>query len=116
MMHLVTPELDEGPVATYCTFPIRGGPFDRYWQAVRGKTVAEIKREEGDDNSLFKLIRKQGLTRESPLIIATLKAFSQGKVRVTNSKIVDRQGIPVNGYNLTNEINGLIREGSDKLE
>ena len=116
MMHLVTPELDEGPVATYCTFPIRGEPFDRYWQAVRGKTVAEIKREEGDDNSLFKLIRKQGLTRESPLIIATLKAFSQGKVRVTDSKIVDRQGIPVNGYNLTNEINGLIREESDKLE
>ena len=116
MMHLVTPELDEGPVATYCTFPIRGEPFDRYWQAVRGKTAAEIKREEGDDNSLFKLIRKQGLTRESPLIIATLKAFSQGKVRVTDSKIVDRQGIPVNGYNLTNEINGLIREESDKLE
>jgi folate-dependent phosphoribosylglycinamide formyltransferase PurN len=115
MMHLVTPELDEGPVATYCTFPIRGEPFDRYWQAVRGKTAVEIKREEGDDNSLFKLIRKQGLTRESPLIIATLKAFSQGKVKVTNSKIVDRQGRPVNGYNLTNEINELIREEADKL-
>ena len=115
MMHLVTPELDEGPVATYCTFPIKGEPFDRYWQAVRGKTAAEIKREEGDDNSLFKLIRKQGLTRESPLIIATLKAFSQGKVKVTNSKIVDRQGRSVNGYNLTNEINDLIREEADKL-
>jgi hypothetical protein len=49
------------------------------------------------------------------LIIATLKAFSQGKVKVTNSKIVDRQGRSVNGYNLTNEINDLIREEADKL-
>jgi len=30
MMHLATPELDKGPPATYCTFPIRGKPFDRY--------------------------------------------------------------------------------------
>jgi len=28
MMHLVTPELDKGPPVTYCTFPIRGKPFD----------------------------------------------------------------------------------------
>ncbi len=115
MMHLVTPELDKGPVATYCTFPIRGAPFDRYWQEKKDKTVAEVKREEGGDNSLFKLIRKHGLAREFPLIIATLKAFSQGKVKVTNSKIVNRQGTPVNGYNLTDEINELVREEDGKL-
>jgi phosphoribosylglycinamide formyltransferase-1 len=32
MMHLVTPRLDEGPPVAYCTFSIRGEPFDRYWR------------------------------------------------------------------------------------
>ena len=115
MMHLVTPELDKGPVATYCTFTIRGKPFDRYWQEIKGKSAAEVKREEGNDNSLFKLIRKHGLAREFPLIIATLKAFSQGKVKITNSKVVNRQGTPVNGYNLTDEINELGKGEASKL-
>ena len=34
MMHLVTPELDKGPPVAYCTFPISGEPFDRYWQEI----------------------------------------------------------------------------------
>ncbi len=115
MMHLVTPELDKGPVVTYCTFPIRGESFDRYWQEIKGKTVAEVKREEGGDNSLFKLIRKHGLAQEFPLIIATLKAFSQGKVKISNSKVVNRQGTPVNGCNLTDEINELVKGEAGKL-
>jgi hypothetical protein len=37
MMHLVTPELDRGPVVTYCIFSIRGStPFDGYWQEIEG--------------------------------------------------------------------------------
>ena len=111
MMHLVIPELDKGPVVTYCTFPIRGEPFGRYWQEIKGKTVAEVKREEGGDNSLFKLIRKHGLAREFPLIIATLKAFSQGKIRINSEKqIVDAEGRLIKGYNLTDEINELVKD------
>jgi len=30
MMHLVTPQLDEGPPVTYCTYLIKGELFDRY--------------------------------------------------------------------------------------
>ena len=109
MMHLVTPELDKGPVVTYCTFPIRGEPFDCCWQEIEGKTMAEVKVEEDENNVLFKLIRKHGLTREFPLIITTLNAFSQGKVKVINGRIVDHQGKPNNGYDLTGEINQLIK-------
>jgi len=47
MMHLVTPELDEGPPATYCIFPIRGEPFDKYWREIAGQPVAEIKKSQG---------------------------------------------------------------------
>ena len=105
MMHLVTPELDEGPPVTYCTFPIRGKPFDKYWREIAGQPVAEIKQRQGENNRLFRLIRKHGLAREFPLIISTLKAFSQGKVSIEKEKVVDAAGRPINGYNLTNEIN-----------
>ena len=97
MMHLVTPELDKGPPVTYCTFPIRGRPFDEYWQITPGR--------HDEQDPLFKLIRKHGLAREFPLIVSTIKAFSQGKVKITDGKVVDAGGRPINGYNLTDEIN-----------
>lgn len=105
MMHLVTPELDRGPVVSYVTFPIRGGPFDRLWEEVEGRSVEEIQRTEGEENALFKLIRQQGAARELPLVISTLKAFSEGRVRVTDEKqVVDSAGRPINGYDLSAEI------------
>jgi folate-dependent phosphoribosylglycinamide formyltransferase PurN len=109
MMHLVTPELDEGPPVAYCTFPIRGKPFEKYWQEIEGQPLAEIKRRQGENNRLFRLIRKHGLAREFPLIIATIKAFSQGKVRIEAGKVVGADGRPINGYNLTDEINEQIK-------
>ena len=110
MMHLVTPKLDEGPPATYCTFPIRGKPFDEYWREIEEQSIAEIKRKQGENNRLFKLIRRHGLAREFPLIIATLKAFSQGKVRIDKGKMVGTDGKPIKGYNLTDEIDEQIKE------
>lgn len=109
MMHLVTPELDKGPPVTYCTFSITGKPFDRYWQEIKGLPLEEIEKQ-GENNPLFKLIRQHGLAREFPLIISTLKAFSQGKVKIMAGKVVDSGGRPINGYNLTSEIDKLLEE------
>jgi len=110
MMHLVTPELDKGLPVTYCTFPIRGKPFDRYWDEVEEHLLEEIKKKQGESNHLFRLIRSHGLAREFPLIIFTLKAFSQGKIEITvDKKIVDSDGRPINGYNLTDEIEELVK-------
>jgi len=106
MMHLVTPELDKGPVVTYGTFPIRGNPFDKYWHEIEEFSFDRIKREQGEENLLFKAIRRYGVVRELPLITATIKAFSQGKVRVTPDKqVIDAGGNRLKGYNLTDEIN-----------
>jgi len=111
MMHLVTPELDKGPPVAYCTFSIRGEPFDSYWAEIEGRPVEEIEKKQGESNPLFKLIRKYGLAREFPLIIFTLKAFSEGKIRINSEKqVVDAEGRPINGYNLTGEINEQVRE------
>ena len=110
-MHLVTPELDKGPPVTYCTFPIRGKPFDRYWDEIERHPLSEVKRGEGENNPLFKLIRQHGLAREFPLIISTLKAFSQGEIKITaGKKVVDSEGGLIKGYNLTDEIDKLVKE------
>ncbi len=109
MMHLVTPELDRGPVVTYCTFPIRGELFDKYWQELDSHTVVEVKKELGESYPLFQIIRKHELARELPLIVATLRAFSQGEVRIEGGKVLDRHGRPIFGYDLSDEINKIIR-------
>ena len=111
MMHLVTPELDKGPPVAYCTFSIRDKPFDKYWQEIKGYPIKEIKTRQGENNPLFKLIRKQGLAREFPLIISTIKAFSQGKIKIMAGKVVDADGRQIKGYNLTDEINEVVRRG-----
>lgn len=109
MMHLVTPELDMGPPVSYCTFSIRDEPFDRYWQEIQG-LKPDSPEEHRVRNSLFKLIREHGLAREFPLIVATLKAFTEGRVRITaEKKVVDVEGKGINGYNLTEEIDEQLR-------
>jgi folate-dependent phosphoribosylglycinamide formyltransferase PurN len=110
MMHLVTPELDKGPPVTYCTFPVRGAPFDKYWREIEGFSVEQIQKGEGENNALFRLIREHGLVREFPLIVATIKAFSEGRMRVTrDKKMMDVEGNTINGYNLTEEIDEKVK-------
>jgi len=102
MMHLVTPQLDKGPIATYRTFSIRGKPFDKYWEETQKLPPAKWHSEA---LPLFKLLRQHGLAREFPIIISTLKAFSQGKIKIVAGKVVDADGKPIKGYNLTDKIN-----------
>ncbi|MDY6893232.1 MAG: formyltransferase family protein [Chloroflexota bacterium] len=109
MMHLVTPELDKGPPVTYCAFPIRGEPYDEHWEEIAGVSVNEIMAQHGENNRLFQLIRQEGLKREQPLIVATLKAFSDGKVRIENGNVVDSSGQLIKAYSLTQEIEAMIQ-------
>jgi len=111
LMNLVTPELDKGPPVTYCTFPIRGEPFDQYWNEIKGHPLEEIRKTQGTSNSLFKLIRQHGLAREFPLIVHTIRAFSEGKVKISPEKqVVDGEGRLIGGYNLTDEIDAQVKE------
>jgi phosphoribosylglycinamide formyltransferase-1 len=109
-MHVAIPELDMGPTATYCLFPIRGKAFDKYWEEIKGKTVEEIKAEQGVENMLFKTIRAHGAVRELPLTVATLKVFSEGRISITKDRqVVDTTGNVIKGYDLTKEIDEKVR-------
>jgi phosphoribosylglycinamide formyltransferase 1 len=105
MMHLVTPQLDRGPVISYCKYPITGPGFDGLWFSPANSPVEKIKVAEGENNELFKAIRKAGFIRETPLIIHTLKSFSDGRIRINNHKqLLDASGRAISGYDLTAEI------------
>ncbi len=109
MMHLVTPDLDRGPVITYCRFPVIGKDFDGLWAENSEFPVSRIKAEQGENNGLFKAIRRAGFMRETPLIIHTLKAFSEGKIRIApDKKLLDSSNRPIPGYDLTSEIDATI--------
>ncbi len=109
MMHLVTPELDEGPPITFCRFSIRGEPFDSHWRKLEKESLEAIKEREGKEIELFKLIRQHGLKREFPLIVATVKAFSKGRIKVQNGSIIDEKGNPIAGYDLSQEIDLIVK-------
>ena len=108
MMHLVTPELNEGPPVAYSNFNIKGDPFDIHWQNLKREPMEAIKAREGDEIDLFNLIRKHGLKREFPLIVSTVKAFSEGRIKVQKGQIVDSSGNSIKGYDLTEEIDPIV--------
>ena len=103
MMHLVTPELDRGPVISYCVFPIEGKPFDRYWQ-------------KGKEDMLFQLIRQHELAREFPLTIFTLQALSRGEVVIRDGEVVDARGKSIDGYDLSDRIDKVVKNKMEQKE
>jgi len=104
MMHLATPELDEGPPVAFCTYPIRGALFDPLWRNIEGRSVAEIKSAEGEANPLFAEVRRHGVAREIPLVIETLRAFAEGRIHIANKHPTDTAGHPIPPFDLTEAI------------
>jgi folate-dependent phosphoribosylglycinamide formyltransferase PurN len=108
MIHLVTKELDKGPPITFCTFPLRDQSIDQLWekheQALRQKGLDRIIQEEGANNPLFKEIRERGAIRELPLIVQTLKAFSEGKIQIENHQVLVDNHVQQQPYCLTEQI------------
>jgi folate-dependent phosphoribosylglycinamide formyltransferase PurN len=107
MVHVATEELDAGPVAGYCSFPIRGGGFDPLWKAAEGRPVSELQRE-GEEQPLFKRIRAEGLRRERPLLLAVLRALAGGELRMSAGQVVDANGRPARPRDMNDEVERLL--------
>ena len=91
MMHLVTKELDKGPPLTYCRFSLRDDLINPLWekheQKLKEKRLDLIIKEEGETNRLFQEIRKRGVERELPLMVQTLKIFSEETISIQDKKV-----------------------------
>jgi phosphoribosylglycinamide formyltransferase-1 len=103
-IHLVTAGLDEGPIVTYCTYPLRGATIDLLWRAAESRDVEEIRNSEGEAFPLFQEIRRRGAAREVPLVVETLAAFASGRLRLEDGVILAGDTRVVDGFDLTPEI------------
>jgi phosphoribosylglycinamide formyltransferase-1 len=114
MMHLVIEELDKGPPVTYSKFPIKGENFDYLWndleKKIKDRPLNEIQQEEGVQNPLFSKIREESAKREIPLVIQTVKAFAEGRVRLEDKKIIAEGKVLQGPYCLTEDIEKYIKD------
>ena len=110
MIQQATADLDRGPSVSYCRYTIRGGPFNAAWKEIAGRPVSRLRRTEGENLRLFRLIRFHGFSRESPLIIATLRAFGEGRLRFAGQRVVDSEGRPTAPLDLTEAIDAAVAE------
>jgi len=112
MMHLITPELDAGPAISFCEFSISDDsvqPLWKQWRVKRSKkSLREIQTDEGENEPLFSEIRKRGVKRELPIIVATLKAASVGEFSIVDGEVVSQGRKLDGGFDLTEEIEGKV--------
>ena len=108
MMHLVTKELDRGPVVTYCKFPIDFYELRKDFEtALTTRSFEEIKRK---GHPLFHKIREEELKREFPLIGYTIQAFENKEIEIRNKKIYSR-GKEIEGYDISEKVERELEEG-----
>lgn len=112
MMHKVTPELDKGPVVTYCRFPIKGGCFEKLWNIKRSKMSSpeEIKEYERQNKPLSEKIREEGVKRELPLLIYTLKQFADQVIRFEENKVFGGNSELIGGLDLTDKVESYVHK------
>ena len=98
MVHVVTPELDRGPTASYFSFSLEPEPF------------ASLRRS-GDTNALADEIRKHEVRREFPLILATLRALADGSFVISEGHSYDGSGKLLDGgKDLSAEVEAVVNE------
>jgi hypothetical protein len=64
--------------------------------------------EEGEDNRLFQAIRSNGVAREVPLVVETLRAFAEGRVSIHDKQVIDAAGTKISAVDLTATIESLV--------
>ncbi|MBM4275987.1 MAG: formyl transferase [Deltaproteobacteria bacterium] len=114
MMHLATPELDEGPTVTYFRFPLTGPDFDPLWTQFARKLgkerLAEIKAREGEAEPLFARIRAEELRREFPLILLTLKNLAEGRFRLTPAGVEVKGRLAPGGIDISVQVEEFLKK------
>lgn len=99
MLHRVTTAVDEGPVVAWCRFSLRGPGLDPLWALLPADPVQRadlifreraLRRE--STHPLFRALRAAGYARELPLILETVRAVGEGRLRLTADGVEDDAG------------------------
>ena len=102
MVHLAIPEVDEGPVAAFCRYSLRGPEFDPLWGAFPDPSAMSDDELEGSE--LFARIRATGVSYEQPFLVAALGAFADGRVRAEGAQLLDTAGVPVDAVDVSDNV------------
>lgn len=103
MAHVAIPEVDKGPVATFCKYPIRGNKqIDLLWQNFDTTQ---------DSSNLFDSIRELGMSYEAPFLVATLQQFARRIIQLESSQLTSTESIPIDVTDGTL----LLRDSSDSF-
>jgi phosphoribosylglycinamide formyltransferase-1 len=115
MIHRATPELDRGPVLTYCQYSIRGGVFDPLWTEWE-KALRADKSDRGNPPRLFHRIREAGVRREAPLLVETLRALADGRIRIAGAGVYRGGERLKMGLCLTDEVEAQLGTGGGSCD
>ena len=113
-MHLATPDLDRGPVVTYCRYSLRGQALDALWEGLAGKSAREMREAEGEEHALFNEIRRHGVARELPLVVEAVRALAGGQIILRQKQVLDASGRTLEGYDLTASIERVVAASGAK--
>jgi len=91
MVHSVTDVLDEGPILSWCRYPIKGNLYDPLWAELQ-LDVGSRAEKNVEETKLFRKIREDGINYERPLLLQTLIAMASGEINVYEENLIDRDG------------------------
>ena len=83
-IHLMTPDLDEGPNISYCKFKIKSEELKTEWKAVQKNKNIEI-----ENSKLFFEIRKKIVNYEQILLYETISKIGMKEIDINNSLSLD---------------------------
>lgn len=115
MLHLAVPEVDAGPVVAFCRYPLSGPAFDAEWAALDA-SIDALDDGAVEASPLFAAIRAAGVLRESPLLVATLNAFADGRLTARDGTILDASGNPAVAADLTSEVEAIVTSARTSSE
>ncbi|MGE3855797.1 MAG: phosphoribosylglycinamide formyltransferase [Dehalococcoidia bacterium] len=102
MIHLAIPEVDAGPVAAFCRYPIRGGAYDALWDALGDPAALDDAAIEA--SALFATVREAQMGYEAPLLVSALQAFADGRMHALPGRILDADGHDAPPLDLTLDV------------
>ena len=80
MTHLATEVVDRGPLVSYVTVPLMTPDLEPHWRHLATADLSGIRRGQGEEYELFRLIRSEQYRREPYLLLETLRALSLGEI------------------------------------
>jgi phosphoribosylglycinamide formyltransferase-1 len=120
MLHRVTPEVDRGPIVSWCRYPLRTPELAQLWAQLpaagdaRHALVADerVRRRESG-HPLFHAVRAAGFARETPLMLQTVRAVAEGQLRLAEGRVLDGRGETLTeGLDLSEQVERMVMRGT----